>query len=167
MTSDRKIVANRRNSQQSTGPRSSEGKIRVRRNALRHGFAVVTLRAPALSAELDRLATAICGKDAHPAHREQALIIAECQLIIVRVRKARLDLIEQIAAPRPPEPDATNSIDPFLPGAANGLSCLEQLARLDRYERRALSRRSRAVNALNTPSSGVDGRGVLRLNLRL
>jgi hypothetical protein len=39
MTSDRQREANRRNALLSTGPRSDEGKQRVRRNALKHGLA--------------------------------------------------------------------------------------------------------------------------------
>jgi hypothetical protein len=135
MTSDRKIAANRRNSQQSTGPRSVQAKQRIRRNALRHGLRAVTLKSPVLSAEADRLATAICGKDADQAEREQALIIAESELILMQVRAARVDVIEQMAAiTATPEPD--------------NLSCLKQLMRLDGYERRALSRRKRALRSL-------------------
>jgi|TARA_Y100000780_G_C13589405_1_gene380078 hypothetical protein len=37
MASDRQIAANRRNAQQSTGPRSPEGRERSSRNAQRHG----------------------------------------------------------------------------------------------------------------------------------
>jgi hypothetical protein len=36
--SSRKVAANRRNAQKSTGPRTPAGKKRVSRNALRHGF---------------------------------------------------------------------------------------------------------------------------------
>jgi hypothetical protein len=43
MTSDAQLIANRRNSSLSTGPRSAEGKARSRRNALRHGLAARTL----------------------------------------------------------------------------------------------------------------------------
>jgi hypothetical protein len=146
MTSDRKIAANRRNSQQSTGPRSVQAKQRIRRNALRHGFRAVALRSPATSAEVDRLATAICGKDAHPADREQALTIAESELILMRVRAARVDVIEQmlpIAGTQ--EPEGTRSA-PHEP--ANNLSRLKQLMTLDGYERRALSRRKRALRSL-------------------
>jgi hypothetical protein len=39
MTSTAKIEANRRNAQQSTGPRTAEGKAASSRNALRHGLA--------------------------------------------------------------------------------------------------------------------------------
>ena len=38
MTSDKQRDANRRNALRSTGPRSEEGKQKVRRNALKHGL---------------------------------------------------------------------------------------------------------------------------------
>ena len=38
MTSEKKVVANRRNALKSTGPRTPEGKAGVRLNALRHGL---------------------------------------------------------------------------------------------------------------------------------
>jgi hypothetical protein len=145
MTSDRKIAANRRNSQQSTGPRSVQAKQRIRRNALRHGLRAIALRTPASSAEVDSFATAICGKDADPADREQALIIAENEFLLMRVRAARVDVIEQmlpIAGTR--EPEGTRS----APHQPANLSCLKQLMTLDGYERRALSRRKRALRSL-------------------
>src|SRR5271157_4344131 len=37
------IEANRRNAQMSTGPKTDEGKARVRRNALKHGMAALTI----------------------------------------------------------------------------------------------------------------------------
>ena len=37
-TSSRKVAANRRNALKSTGPRTTNGKRRVARNAVRHGF---------------------------------------------------------------------------------------------------------------------------------
>ena len=76
MASERKIAANRGNSQRGTGPRTPAGKTRVRRNALRHGLAATILRDPALKAEVDQIATVICGKGADPAKREQARLVA-------------------------------------------------------------------------------------------
>jgi hypothetical protein len=111
-----------------------QGKASIRRNALRHGLAAVVLRAPAISAEVDRLATAICGADADPTQREQALNIAESEFMLVRVRAARTNVIEQMSlAPPTQAPDT-----PYL----------GQLMRLERYERRAVSRREHAMRAL-------------------
>src|SRR4051794_14002129 len=43
MTSLKQIEANRRNSRRSTGPTSEEGKLRSRRNAVRHGLTAETV----------------------------------------------------------------------------------------------------------------------------
>jgi hypothetical protein len=56
--SDRKLEANRRNAQKSTGPKTPEGKERSRRNALKHGFSSQVVLPdqdrPAFEATLDR-----------------------------------------------------------------------------------------------------------------
>jgi hypothetical protein len=150
MTSDRKIAANRRNSQRSTGPRSVQAKQRIRRNALRHGLRVAALRTPAISTEVERLATAICGEDADPADREQAVIVAESELILLRVRAARVDVIERmlpVSATRKTYGTPSAPVGPHNE-PANNLSCLKQLMTLDGYERRALSRRKRALRSM-------------------
>ena len=46
MTSQRKIEANRRNAQKSTGPKTEEGKNKVRFNALQHGLCAETIVLP-------------------------------------------------------------------------------------------------------------------------
>ena len=43
MASDKQIAANRRNAQKSTGPKTSEAKLKCRRNALRHGLTAETV----------------------------------------------------------------------------------------------------------------------------
>ena len=138
MPSDRKIAANQQNSQRSTGPRTALAKKRIRRNALRHGLAATIVNAPGIPAETDRLAQAICGSDAGPAQREQAQIIAECELLLLRLRAARVGIFEDISLKAP---DAT--------------SCLERLMRLERYERRVLSRRQYAIRAFSVLSQAA------------
>src|SRR3954452_16403222 len=43
MTTFKQIEANRRNARRSTGPRTQEGKLRCRRNAVRHGLTAETV----------------------------------------------------------------------------------------------------------------------------
>jgi hypothetical protein len=135
MSSDRKIAANQQNSQRSTGPRTALAKKRIRRNALRHGLAATVVNAPGISAETDRLAQAICGSDASPAQREQAQIIAECELLLLRLRAARVGIFEDISLK-----------------VSDATSCLQRLMRLERYERRVLSRRQYAIRAFSVLS---------------
>jgi hypothetical protein len=150
MASDRKSAANRRNSRRSSGPRTVAGKLKVSRNALRHGLAAATLRDSGIAAEVDRLATAIGGENADAAQREQALIIAESQLTLLRVRAVRTSIFEQMLV-------ATGAADTQEPSeqllgrqraGVIGRSHFEQLRRLERYERRAFSRRQSAIRTL-------------------
>jgi hypothetical protein len=150
MTSESKIAANRRNSWRSSGPRTHTGKLKVSRNALRHGLAAATLRDSGISAEVDRLATAIGSENADAAQREQALIIAESELTLLRVRAARTSIFQQMLL-------ATGAADAQEPSGqllgreragVIGSSHLDQLRRLERYERRAFSRRQGAIRKL-------------------
>jgi hypothetical protein len=159
MTSESKIAANRRNSQRSSGPRTVKGKLKVSRNALRHGLAAATLRDPGTAAEVDRLATAVGGENADAAQREQALIIAESELTLLRVRAARTSIFQQMLL-------ATGTADAQEPSGqllgreragVIGSSHLEQLRRLERYERRAFSRRQSAIRTLlDVQAEGTD-----------
>ena len=150
MTSESKIAANRRNSRRSSGPRTPAGKLRVSRNALRHGLAAATLRDSGIAAEVDRLATAIGTENADAVQREQALIIAESEITLLRVRAVRTSIFEQMLL-------ATGAADTQEPSAqllgrrhagVIGRPPLEQLRRLERYERRAFSKRQGAIRKL-------------------
>jgi hypothetical protein len=143
MTSEAKIAANRRNARRSTGPRTALAKARVRRNALRHGLATLVVGDPAVASEVDRVVAAICGPQADRFEREQALVIAEAQINLKRIRKERTQIIEQMSLVSSPQDP--NARDPSLRGANRGAPNLARLLRLERYERRALSRRKRAV----------------------
>jgi hypothetical protein len=95
MTSAKKIAANRENARKSTGPRTERGKSQVRRNALRHGLAQMMLPASPVSAQIERIARAIAGKGAPSLLYEHALMIAESQVMVLRVRAARVAVVER------------------------------------------------------------------------
>jgi hypothetical protein len=94
MVSTEKITANRNNAKKSTGPRTKAGKLRTSRNALRHGLAAILPQQPLVSAEIERMAKLICPDSNSPAF-EQALIIAECEVVLRQARAARVALIER------------------------------------------------------------------------
>jgi hypothetical protein len=129
MTSESRTTANRGNANKSTGPKTHGGKATASRNALRHGLRAISFRDTGLSEQIERLAKAICQQDGDNASYQQALIIAENFVDITRVRAARVHMMER-------------SLEWSSPA-------LTEILRLERYERRALSRRRRAIRRLD------------------
>jgi len=85
-----------------------------------------------VATELDRVAASICGPQVERLEREQALIVAEAQVTLKRVRRARTRIMEQmLLVPVIRDPDAQGSAP--LPADRNA-AYLDQLLRLDRYE---------------------------------
>jgi hypothetical protein len=95
MTSAKKMAANRENARKSTGPRTERGKSQVRRNALRHGLAQMMLSASPVPAQIERIARAIAGERAPSLLYEQAVLIAESQVMLLHVRAARVAVVER------------------------------------------------------------------------
>ena len=179
MTSERKIRANRANSRASTGPKTAHGRARVARNALRHALSLPVHSDPALSEEVEAFAREIIGTDANAEMQELARRIAEPHIDLRRVRHARHQLIsEALSDPdyesevmlrtksalviryaqrfdlRMPMPENVMEFVNSKPEGPYKLATIladktRQLLALDRYERRALSRRKFAIRAFD------------------
>ena len=130
MTSTRKINANRANAQASTGPRTRLGKVHAALNARRHGLSLSVTSNPVLVEQVEALARTFAGKSSNPEISELAQDVAEAQIDLVRIRMARYDLLARDR------------------GDTNYAEAAKQLIRIDRYERRALSRRKFAIREL-------------------
>jgi hypothetical protein len=138
MTSDKKITANRINAKKSTGPTSLRGKLQSSRNALRHGLAAAMNAEPTISADVKRMANAICGNEqADPDLYDLAVTIARWQIVLLKVRATRSAAIE----PQNTIESKIEGVEQLTPARPSN----EESARLDRYERDALSRRNRAI----------------------
>jgi hypothetical protein len=84
----------------SRGPRTTAGKRAASRSALRHGLAAINRNNAALLPEIEALAQAICNGETDPLLWEQAVIMAETQLILQCVRIVRIAAIERMHEPK-------------------------------------------------------------------
>jgi hypothetical protein len=137
VASPRKIAANRHNAQYSTGPRTAHGKGRSKRNAFWHGLAVRLPAIAGINRDVERLASAIAGANPDPCRWHFAMIAAEADLELRQVRAIRLSWLTSNTPP------GSSPID-----RDQERNSLVTLLRLERYERRALSRRDRALRLL-------------------
>src|SRR5262245_11975173 len=121
MASERQIAANRRNARKSIGPRSGGGKKRASRNAYRHGLTVSITSTAAFAKQLDKLARKIAGGTEDPILLERARAIAQAELDLARVRRAKVALIERASA--------FGELDPPRPTLTQMISLLNAFAR--------------------------------------
>ena len=139
MASDRKIAANRKNAKNSTGPKSHAGKRRSRGNAFRHGLAIDIGVDSAVAEQIERLTSAMTSPGMQTPLLRQ---LAEVEVDLRRIRNIRAGVFRS----------AFQQTDTRLPYHRDLNS---QLEKLERYERRAMSRRKRALRAIS-PSDGVE-----------
>jgi hypothetical protein len=95
MASERQIAANRRNARNSTGPRSGGGKKRASRNAHRPGLTLSITSTAAFAKDLDKLVRKIAGDSEDAIVLERARAVAQADLELARVRRAKVALIER------------------------------------------------------------------------
>jgi hypothetical protein len=143
--SPRKLRANRENARSSTGPRTPEGKAQSSRNARRHGLNVSVVCDHALAADVESLAHDIAGPGATAEVLELARDVAEAQIDLSRVRRARHQALLRLfsAGNYSPADGSTAQL------AQVGTLLAPELTVFERYEGRALSRRRSAVRAFD------------------
>jgi hypothetical protein len=179
MTSARKIGANRANARSSTGPKTDAGRHRSARNAFRHGLSLPVFSDPTLWQPVVSLARQIAGTNAAAEMQQPACQIAQADIDLGRIRGVRHDLISRalkdsdydcrvnldkklLAALRIvrrcgrceeiPQEDV-KIMAAKLEEPERFATILTEIARrlpaLERYERRALSRRKKAIRAFD------------------
>jgi hypothetical protein len=175
MASEGQIAANRRNARKSTGPRSGAGRKRASRNAYRHGLTLSITSTAAYAKHLDKLVREIAGDTEDAIVLERARAIAQAELDLARVRRAKVALIERactfgeieppqvlssvtqiirlvnafdrgrLIVPKSIDASATMPLQEPDRSAEAIRRALPELRKLDRYERRAAARRDRAA----------------------
>jgi hypothetical protein len=183
MASERQIAANRHNARKSTGPRSAAGKKRASRNAYRHGLTLSITSTVAFANQFEKLVREIAGDTKDPFMLQRARTIAQAELDLARIRRAKVALIERARAfgeldppqlfksvgqvvrffealdrgrlilPKRSDPSATMPSQEPYKSAEAVRRVLPVLRRLNQYERRAAARRDRAVLDLSSKSA--------------
>src|SRR5262249_8960233 len=104
MASERQIAANPPNPRKTPRPRSAAGRKRASRNAYRYGL-TLNITSAAFAKQLDKLVREIAGDSKDAIVLERARAIAQAELDLAQVRRAKVSLIERASAflgARPP-----------------------------------------------------------------
>jgi hypothetical protein len=136
MASEKQLRANRENAKRSSGPKTAIGRLRSSRNALRHGLSLPLTADPAASMKARQMAQMLVPEGADDAQVMAAVEVAQAHAQLLRVAAIRSKLMAN------------------LDFASADLKQVRRLAALERYERRALTRRQRAARKLSAASDG-------------
>jgi len=177
LTSEKQRRANQANAKAGRGPKTKAGKARSARNALRHGLSIPVRKEPLLSIHAEKVALKLAGPDPDEILLDRARAVGEAE-DLNRVRARRNALVGQLLADLQDQPlSACDRQVPRMPtidriqqilGASFDLDIedlialespeddqkfatpLQELAALDRYERRAISKRKSAIRAVDS-----------------
>jgi hypothetical protein len=132
------------------GPCTDEGKARTRLNALKHGLASCNSHDQLYFESTKKVAAAICGGQDDPLLFEQALVIAECDQLLRRIHLEQLGALERLE-------------DCLVKAVAGSYAkdASRDLEKFQVYERRAWSRRTRAIQTLITIKTLRASNGIL------
>jgi hypothetical protein len=162
---ERRLRANRANARRSTGPTSAAGKARAAQNARRHGLSQDVLADPALGQDVEELAQRIAHEANRPDLIDLARRVAKAQTDVQRIWQFRQERMQAaVAGPGAGHAgDGHDSAPTRVRGAdalAEALAPLtRELKAVDRYMRRALSRRKFAVRDF-AAAQGQDAGGL-------
>jgi hypothetical protein len=132
---------------QGPGPSTVRRAFRERR----HGLSIPVLADSGLSKDVENLMHKIVGESSNPGQLEPARRFAEAQVDLARIRHARHELLSSglddhksvgVHKGKPAVSDKKSGAETFVVDLSNQMRTLK---RLDRYERRALSRRKSAT----------------------
>ena len=132
MASEKQITANRENAKKSRGPKTTAGRLRCSRNAFRHGLSLPLRLDRASLKQLRAMTKMLVPDQAHERRVLAAVEVAQALLVEMQVGAIRRSMLAQL------EP------------ASASLDQIWRLAALDRYQARALSRRRRASQTLQS-----------------
>ena len=131
MASARQIAANRKNARRSTGPISQAGKTRAAKNALQHGLARTD---SPFRHEIEGFARLLSKEKNQDDPTFASVEAAHAQLTLLQVRKVKAVIFDRFF-------ESDRTLD-------DSIRLNEELRKIERYEKRAFSRRKRAMQDL-------------------
>jgi hypothetical protein len=159
VTSLLKRNTNRRNASKSTGPRSARGKLHSRMNARTHGLNIPVTVDPKVRERVLQITRSIVGDAASDQAMEQAIIIAEAELELQRVKQMEVAVADKALGTRGSRGILKNArkFARAIPTAPTGASASlpeafvrahRHLVKLRRYKSRIYTRSTKAIRQL-------------------